>query len=159
ALAESLGHLEPLVLIRTRLGEVHHGRGDYTEAATLFRQNIAALTGEHALERFGLLQPPAVHSRTWLVSSLSELGMFQEARSVAAEALAIAQQIDEPVALNFAWAGAGQAALHQGNVDEAVHALECAANAWRGDTTPWQPVFIGALGLAHALSGDSARGI
>jgi DNA-binding SARP family transcriptional activator len=159
AMAEALGDLEPLVHIRTRLGEARHSCGQYRDAAALFRQNIAALAGDRARERFGLLQPPAVHSRTWLAASLSELGMFQEARAVAAEALTIAQQIDEPVALNFAWAAAGQVALQLGEFDEAVQALERAVHVWRGDTPPWQPRFTGALGLAYALSGDPARGI
>ena len=153
------GDLEALVHIRTRLGEACHSCGQYQDAATLFRQNIAALAGDGALERFGLLQPPAVHSRTWLAASLSELGMFQEARAIAAEALTIAQQIDEPVALNFAWAATGQVALQLGEFDEAVRALERAVQVWRGDTPPWQPRFTGALGLAFALSGDPARGI
>src|SRR5919198_1754745 len=85
--------------------------------------------------------------------------MFDAARAVAGEALAMAQRIDEPVALNFAWAGVGQVALHQGEVDEAVEALERSSHVWRGDTAPWQPLFTGALGFACALSGDPSRGV
>lgn len=159
AMAEALEDPGLLVLIRTRLGEARHVRGDYREAAALFRQNIAALTGDRALERFGLLQPPAVHSRAWLVSSLTELGMFPEGRAVAAEGLAIARQLDEPVALSFAWAATGVLALQQGRHGEAIEALERALEERRGDIPPWLPRFTGALGLARAVSGDPARGL
>jgi DNA-binding SARP family transcriptional activator len=159
AMAEALGDPGLLVLIRTRLGEARHVRGDYRDATAVFGQNIAALTGDRALERFGGLSPAAVHSRAWLVSSLSELGRFGEARAVAAEALAIARQLDAPVSLSFAWAGTGMLALQQGRHGDAIEALERALEARRGDNPPWLPRFAGALGLAHAVSGDPARGL
>jgi DNA-binding SARP family transcriptional activator len=159
AMAEALEDSGPQVLIRTRLGEARHVRGDYRDAAALFRQNIAALAGDRALERFGLLQPPALHSRAWLVSSLSELGMFREARAVAAEALAIAHRLDEPVALTFAWAATGMLALQQGHLGEAIEALARSVDAAGRDAPPWLSRFTGALGLAHAAAGDPARGL
>jgi tetratricopeptide (TPR) repeat protein len=158
-MAEALGDPELLVLMRTRLGEARHVRGDYRDAAALFGRNVAALTGDRAVERFGLLQPPGVHSRVWLASSLSELGRFPEARAVAAEGLEIARRLDESVALSFAWAETGVLAFQQGQLGEAIEALERALETRRGAMPPWLPRFAGALGLAHAVSGDPARGL
>jgi tetratricopeptide (TPR) repeat protein len=89
----------------------------------------------------------------------SELGRFPEARTVAAEGLAIARRLDEPVALSFAWAETGVLALQQGRLGEAIEALERALEARREATPPWLPRFAGALGLAYAVSGDPARGL
>jgi len=87
------------------------------------------------------------------------MGMFAEARSLAAEGVAIAEKLGDRVALNFAWAGAGVTALHAGRFTEAIQALERAIEMWSADTPPWLPRYIGALGWAHALSGEALRAV
>ena len=58
--AETLGDPELLILIRTRLGQVHHVRGAYRQAADLLRRNLAFSVGLPPGER---LRPAPVPRR------------------------------------------------------------------------------------------------
>jgi DNA-binding SARP family transcriptional activator len=159
ALAEGLGDPVLRILIGTRLAQVYHLRGEYQPAVALFRRSLELATGEPAGERLGLLQPPAVHSRYSLVLSLIELGAFEDAQVVADEGLTLAQQLDHPIALSFAWGGAGLLALQQGALGSSIDRLERALERGEGTTvSPWVQRFAGALGYAYALSGQAMRG-
>jgi hypothetical protein len=60
-------------------------------------RNVAFLTGELRHERFGLPYPASVHARTWLATSLAELGSFTEGSTRVAEAVQIAVVLNQPV--------------------------------------------------------------
>ena len=159
-LAESLGELELLILSLTRLGQVHHLRGEYPQARELFKRSLEISAGVPQAERLGLLQPPAVHSRYSLALTLIELGAFDDARTVVDECMALARDLGQPVALTFAWAVAGTLALQQGQLAVAIERLEQALD-WnrRAGDAPWASRFAAMLGYAYALVGDPARGV
>lgn len=155
ALAETLDDPALLVLILTRVAQVHHLRGAYRQAAAPFRRNLEISAGLPPGERLGLLQPPAVHSRYWLVASLGELGAFDEASIEAEECATIAEGLEQPLALSFACASVGMLALQRGQLGKAGEALERAlALGRRDDDSPWSARFAATLGYALALAGD-----
>jgi tetratricopeptide (TPR) repeat protein len=77
--ARRLSDLEIEIPANTGLGQVLHDRGNYRDAAALFRRNIDVLVGGLANRSFGGGAPRSIHSRTCLVSSLAEIGEFDEA--------------------------------------------------------------------------------
>ena len=140
------------VLSNTYLGQVHHHRGDFRRGAELLRKNVAALEGALLREGFGLPQTPSVHSRTWLVLCLMEIGEFSEAAVLAAESLRIAETIEHPLSIIAACAGVGGLYLHQGDLGTGIPALERGlelSRAW--DTWLWFPWLATCLGSAYAL--------
>jgi DNA-binding SARP family transcriptional activator len=154
-LAEALGEPALLVLILTRVAQVHHLRGAYRPAATLLRRNLELSAALPAGERLGLLQSPAVHSRYWLAASLGELGAFDEAADVTRDCVAIAEGLGQPLALGFAWASAGALALQRGQLDDATLAFRRALEfVRREEDAPWFSRIAGTLGYALALAGD-----
>jgi tetratricopeptide (TPR) repeat protein len=74
---------------------------------------------------------------------------------VARDRVAIAEGLEQPLALSFAWARVGALALQRGQLDDAVPALRRALEfGRRDDDPPWTPRFAGTLGYALALAGD-----
>jgi class 3 adenylate cyclase/tetratricopeptide (TPR) repeat protein len=152
--AGELGDFGVQVVANTWLGQVYFGKGDYQRAAPLFRHNVQSLLGELTSQRFGMPQPPAIHSRTCLAWCLSELGQFTEGVAVGEEAIAIAGTTDHPLSRAVAYAGLGWVCLRRGLADRAIAALEQSLEAVRAGNSPlWFPRVASALGYAYALAG------
>ncbi|HEU5197697.1 MAG TPA: hypothetical protein VFW70_23360, partial [Methylomirabilota bacterium] len=148
------------VATNTYLGQVRLARGHYHEAATFFRDNVAALVGGRERERFGLPQLPSVHSRMCLAWSLAELGEFGEAQTRAEEAVAIAEAVDQPLSRTVAYVGLGVAALRRGEPARAIMILEEALGLIRDWNIPlWFPRVASSLGIAYALGGRAEDGV
>jgi tetratricopeptide (TPR) repeat protein len=160
AIADALGDLALILPARTWLGQVLQARGDYQQAAELFRALLDRLIGDLRLERFGLIQLPAVHVRTCLAFCLAELGTFHEGIVYAEEAVRIAESVDHPRALAVASAGLGSLYVRQGDLQRAVPVLErCLALVRTGEIRLWMPSVTAALGLTYALSGRVAEAL
>jgi DNA-binding NtrC family response regulator/tetratricopeptide (TPR) repeat protein len=145
-------HLE--VMANTYLGLVHFNQGAYRRAANFLESNVVFLTGDLSRERFEMAQLPSVHSRTWLVSCLAELGEFAVAIAHAREGMRIAESVSHPLTLIVAYFGVGQLYLKKGEIANAVPALERALeviSTW--NIHLWFPNVAAALGSAYILSG------
>ncbi|MBI3744213.1 MAG: tetratricopeptide repeat protein [Chloroflexi bacterium] len=128
--------------------------GDYRGAIECGRRNIQALTGDLMTERFGLLNPPAVTSRVWLVWSLAEIGEFTEGIEIGEEAMRIATAVDRPWSLAAAYGGIGQLFLLKGELDRALSMLERSLeHSERWHFPLLSTIYSAALGYVHALSG------
>jgi len=141
------------------LGHVYHDMGRYRQGAESFQRNVDGLAGELSRERFGLPYVAAVHSRTWLILCLAELGNFGEAMSRAAEALQIAEVVEHPPSLISAYAGLGRICLRRGDLAAAIPTLERGlklAQAW--DMRLLIPMLAEGLGSAYALSDRLTEG-
>jgi tetratricopeptide (TPR) repeat protein len=120
----------------------------------LFRSNLRSLVGELAGQRFGMPQPPAIHSRTCLAWCLSELGEFSEAIALGEEAVAMVGPADHPLSRAVAHAGLGWAYLRRGHADKSIAALEQGLQAVRAGNSPlWFPRLASTLGSAYGLAG------
>ena len=160
AVAGEIGDLGLQVVATTWLGQIYFVGAEYGEALAHFRRNLRSLVGEPAGQRFGMPQPPAIHSRTCLAWCLSELGEFSEAIALGEEAVAMVGSGDHPLSRAVAQAGLGWAYLRRGQADKAIAALEQGLQAVRAGNSPlWFPRLASALGCAYALAGRSTEAL
>jgi tetratricopeptide (TPR) repeat protein len=154
AVADEIGDVGLQVVARTWLGQIYFARAEYGHAMDLFRSNLRSLVGELAEQRFGMPQPPAVHSRTCLAWCLAELGEFSEAIALGEEAVAMVGSADHPLSRAVAHAGLGWAYLRRGYADKAIASLEPGLQAVRAGNSPlWFPRLASTLGSAYGLAG------
>jgi DNA-binding NtrC family response regulator/tetratricopeptide (TPR) repeat protein len=159
-IADSCG--DPALRVATNIyfGQIYHNVGQYRKGIDFLRVNAESLAGELAYERFGLPYVASVHSRTWLVWCLAELGEFAEATTRAEEALRIAEAGDHPSSLTSASAnsGLGRVFIRKGELDRAIPALERGLKLTSAaNLRLWFAHFVGELGYAYALSGRTSE--
>jgi len=154
AVAIEIGDFGLQIVAATWLGQIYFARAEYREAVASFRQNLQSLVNQSVGQRFGMPQPPAIHSRTCLAWCLSELGEFSEAVALGEEAVALVLSGDHPLSRAVAYAGLGWAYLRRGHADKAIDALELGLQAVRAGNSPlWFPRLASALGSAYGLAG------
>jgi tetratricopeptide (TPR) repeat protein len=111
---------------------------------------VDSLPAARSTDHFGLAVPPAVFARSHLVWCLTELGDFEEAERVGAEAARLAEVTGEPETLQWAYYPLGLLALERGDAQRAVTHLERVLSICR---TAELPVYIArtraALGHAY----------
>jgi len=154
AVAGEIGDFGLQIVAATWLGQIYFARAEYREAVAFFRQNLRSLVNQPVGQRFGMPQPPAIHSRTCLAWCLSELGEFSEAVTLGEEAVAMVRSGDHPLSRAVAYAGLGWAYLRRGHADKAIDALELGLQAVGAGNSPlWFPRLASALGAAYGLAG------
>jgi len=155
-IAESYGDAGLQVATNIYFGQVYHNMGQYRLGSNFLRSNVKSLSGGLICERFGLPYLPSVHSRTWLVWCLVELGELAEAATAAEEGLRIAEAEDHPTSLTCAsaYSGLSRVLLRKGDVDRAIPFLERGLQLTSvSNLRLWCAHFLGELGYAYALSG------
>jgi tetratricopeptide (TPR) repeat protein len=160
ALATASGDVGLHVLANLRLGRAYVAQTDYRRAIDCFRQTVAALEGAQHHERFGSIIPPAVTSRAHLTWCHAELGTFAEGHALGEEGLRIAEAVDHPASLMWAYYGIGLLALRQGNVHRVLPLLERAVGFCQDAALSGLfPLIAGALGAAYTLAGRGADAV
>jgi len=158
--ANDSGDFALKVVANTWLGQVYFAAGDYPRAMDLFRDNVQSLQGELALQRLGMPQPPAIHSRTCLCWCLAELGEFAAGIALGEQAVALAGSADQPLSYTVAYSGLGWLHLRRGEAVLAINALEQSLEAVRaGHTHLWFPRVASALAYAYALAGRPSQAV
>ena len=153
ALASARGDLALQIEANYRVGQVYFSLGEYGPAIDVLARSVEALRGDLVYERFGLPALPSVISRTWLIQCLIERGDFALATVRGEEAVRIAETVDHPFTLSFAYWGLGQLYLRKGEPARAVPVLERGyglCQAW--NIRVWLSRFGSALGYAWAVS-------
>jgi predicted ATPase/class 3 adenylate cyclase len=160
ALAGALGDESLAAVGHQYLGQVHHALGDYEPAIDHLRHAVGTLAGDVSRRRVGMVGPPAVFSRTWLVWCLAERGEFDEAQRRVAEALEIANastQLYSVAQANFA---AGMLAMFNGELSDAVTAFEHARGLCEaGNLQLTKAMTEVPLGHAYGLIGWTTEAI
>jgi DNA-binding NtrC family response regulator/tetratricopeptide (TPR) repeat protein len=160
ALATAGGEVALHALANRFLGETYQAQGNYRRAIDYLRQAVACLEGARRRERFGLVALPAVQSRAWLAVCHAELGRFAEGRALGDEGLRIAEAVDHPGSLLWAYCGLGRIFLRQGDLPRALPLLERALGICQGvgllASLPWMAA---ALGEAYTLCGRIANAV
>ncbi len=160
AIAEAIDDFPLKTAVQIYLAQTCHDRGRYREAADYAAKNVAALTGAVSRETFGLPYIAAVHSRTWLVLSLAELGDFAGAIVRGEEALRMAEAADQPFSMASARAGLGWLYLRKGDPARARPVLERALELSRDWNIRLFVAQIAAtLGSVYVLEGDLEKAL
>ena len=160
AIAEDVGDVNLQVVTQCLLGQAYHFLGDYRRALDVLKRNVASLAGELRYERFGLPYPASVHTRTWLILSLAELGAFAEGSARSEEECQIAEAVNQPSSVVHASFSTGFLHLRQGDLHKATTVLErgrelCQVWNFR---VHWH-IIAARLGYAYALSGRVAEAV
>jgi tetratricopeptide (TPR) repeat protein len=135
-------------------GQAYHALGDYPRAIDFLRHNVGALEGDLLYERFDLPGLASVLSRAWWVWCLAEQGMFGEGASHGQDAVQIAEAGDHPYSVITACFGLGTLYLQQGEVPQAMAALERGMALSRAENLAQLfPLVAAPLGAAYALDG------
>jgi tetratricopeptide (TPR) repeat protein len=160
ALAETLGDFALKVMANNYLGLAYHTLGDQRQTLGLLKRNVESLAGDLLHERFGLAGLPAVLSRAWLARCLAELGAFPEGIAHGEEAVRIAEAVDHPNSLLYAYLGVGILSLRKGDLSRAIPVLERGLDLCRVyNIRLWFPETAAALGCAYAFAGRVAEAV
>jgi tetratricopeptide (TPR) repeat protein len=160
AVAETLEDFALQVMANQYLSVAYHFLGDHHRAMGLLRSIVESLEGDLIRERFGLATPPSVLSRTWLVRCLAELGAFPEGMPHAEEAVRIAEAVNHPNSLIYAYLAVGFLSLRQRDCSRAIPVLERSLDLCR--VLNFQAMFpdtAAALGCAYAFAGRIAEAL
>jgi tetratricopeptide (TPR) repeat protein len=153
-IASELHDTTLMTIANNFFGMARYGMGEFPAAIELARRNVALLQGDLARERFGLPVLPAVYSRTVLAWSLEQLGNFDEAAEAGREAIQIAETVDHPYTLVYAYIGLGAVHLRRGEFQKAITHLERAVQTCRtGDVPGIFALRALSLGSAYCLAG------
>jgi class 3 adenylate cyclase/tetratricopeptide (TPR) repeat protein len=130
-----------------------HVLGDLHEAEHLLRDLVARLQGDLARGRFRMTAFPAVISRAWLAWVLADLGSFDEAVSVAREAINFGRELDHPHSLVSAYWLLGHTHVRRGDLALAAEALENALLLTTSSYRVWFAPVAAPLGWVRVLLG------
>jgi class 3 adenylate cyclase/tetratricopeptide (TPR) repeat protein len=134
--------------------------GDHRETERLCRTLINALPGDLSRKRLGLVAYPAVVAHAFLARALAELGVFDEGRNHGQEAVRLAETLDHPFSLIWAFLNLGHLESLRGDFIRAIMPLERAvALSQEWDIAYLTPIALAALGHVRALSERVEEGV
>jgi tetratricopeptide (TPR) repeat protein len=154
SIAEALGDAMLQVRAYLGLGRVHHSLGNYRQAMDSLGRTVAALTGELLYQSHWGPGLPSVGARAVLVQCQAELGVFAEGIAHGDEGIRIAKAVDRPYSLIEAYSRIGLLYLRQGDLHQAIAALERGFSVYQVWPMPLHFSSLASpLGLAYALVG------
>jgi predicted ATPase/class 3 adenylate cyclase len=159
-IAGRLGDLRLRILATSYLVQANFLRGEYDRVIELATGNLAALPADRVYENFGLVVPPSVWDRAWLVMSLTELGRFGEAAKYEAEATRLAEATQHAFTIGFAHFAAGMLHLLRGDWTQARSRIEVlVAVARTGNLILHLPRAVASSAWALAQLGEASEAL
>jgi len=153
-LAKAVGDFSLVVAATQYLGQVHRTIGEYSVAISLLRENVAALHGALAADRFGMHALPAVLARGFLADCLSLVGEFAEAVALGREGVQIAEAVGHTFSIVASHALCGGVYVRKGDLDKGIPILERGfALCQASDIRQWFTTIAANLSLAYSLVG------
>jgi tetratricopeptide (TPR) repeat protein len=158
-IARNLDDRPIAVAANSFVSRTHIARGDFGDAATFLKRNVA-LKGDLRAERFGTPFIQSALSQAWLAEVNSEFGRFDEAIGQATDGVRIAETADHPFTLVNGLLSLGLVNFRRGDLPRAIRVLERGLDLCR----TWQFVFhtsmtAAVLGAAHALAGRAGEAL
>ena len=121
AIATASGDFALEMMATFNLGIYYNILGDYRQAVDYHQEECRGPRRRVALRAPRRLPGPlSVTSRFWLVRSLAELGDFTEGLAQGAEAVRLAEAVEQPFTLSNAYLGIGFLYLRQGDLPQAI---------------------------------------
>jgi tetratricopeptide (TPR) repeat protein len=143
-----------------RIAQSYHLLGQNRKAIRLFEESLDYTIEEPERNRFGLRLIPAVVSRTWLVSVLTECGDFQSGLDHAKDALKLAETTQQPLSEVLGQLAMGHLLRRKGELNGAIGYLERGMALCDRYSLPlWHLRLISSLGLAYARCGRHREGV
>ncbi|HUP37394.1 MAG TPA: adenylate/guanylate cyclase domain-containing protein [Candidatus Limnocylindria bacterium] len=158
AIAEETRDLGLQVVGNYNVGAGRRALGDYRQALTVLRRNLALLPLRGTGETFGLPGIAAVLTRAHLAWSLAELGQFDEAVAVAQDGVQLAEGCRDPYSLAYALLGLGGTLVRRGRMWEADGVLERGI-ALGAEMPAFFPPFAGDLAIVYAMTSRGAEAL
>lgn len=142
------------------LGLAYYHQGDYRRAIDCGKQTVVALGEERRREHFGQIFLLAVQSCALLAWCHAQLGTFAEGRACGEEGLRIAEEVDHPEGLMWAFWGIALLALRQGDLAKALPLLERAMVICQdADFQFFLPLLAADLVAAYTMAGRFADAV
>jgi class 3 adenylate cyclase/tetratricopeptide (TPR) repeat protein len=157
-IAEETRDLGLQIVGNYNVGAGRRALGDYRQALTVLRRNLALLPPHATGETFGLPGIAAVLTRSHLAWTLGELGQFDEAVRVAEEGVRLAGERRDTYSLTYALLGLGGTLVRRGRMWEAKGVLERGI-ALCAEMPAFFPPFAGDLAVVYALTGRTTEAL
>jgi DNA-binding SARP family transcriptional activator len=158
-LADESGDAALQVPTRLYLGQALVARGDYDDAEAVLRKNCE-LRGELARQRYGLPGYPVAFSLTALARCAAERGEFADAVAAGAQAIELADAVDQPFTTVATYPGVALTFLRRGDGARSIDLLERARALSRPKDFEWYARWADAsLGYAYHLMGGAAESV
>jgi len=159
-IAQRLGDAPLQIAAQYYLVTACHIAGDYRGIEHFGRRLMHSLEDHPARERFGVAIFPAVLCRVWLAFAHSERGLFDEGDAYAHEAIRVAEALDSPYSLGWAFLGLGHLQSARGELSQAARLFERAVAQCRDwGFTLLSPMAMAPLGHVYARLGRLKEGI
>src|SRR5215475_11237089 len=159
-IAGRVGDLGLRILATSYFVQVNYLRAEYDRVIELVTGNLAALPADRVYENFGLVVPPSVWDRSWLVMSLAELGRFDEAAKYESEATRLAEPTQHAFTIGFAHFAAGMLHLLKGDWAQARSRIEgLVAVARTGNLILHLPRAVASSAWALAQLGETSEAL
>ena len=123
-IADRLGDLKLRIPAAACLDQVRCYRGEYGRVIELAKANLETLPADWVYEFFGMVDPPSISERCWLVQSLAQLGRFDEAVEYENEAMHLAEPTQHAYTIGHAYNAAGMVHLVKGEWVKARSVIE-----------------------------------
>ena len=160
SLAAAIDDLPLQVATTLYLAQALWFSGAGRRAVEVFRRNVTSLTSDQLRQQFGAPGHPAVFSMTDMATVLAELGEFDEAKSVGAQGLAVAEELAHPFTSIAAYLAMASVSIAGGEFAKAITRLERARSLCDGGDFPVQRVSaLARLGYAYVRTGRLVDGL
>jgi tetratricopeptide (TPR) repeat protein len=159
-IAESLGDVPLQVTANHHLGVAFLGTGDYPHAEDLVRRTLSLLEGDQNQPRLGTAGILAVMARVHLTWISADQGRFPEGVAHGQEGIRLAEALDHPYSMAYAYWILGYLQTTYGALTPAVGLFErgvALSREW--NLSFFSVLHTGSLGYAYALSGRVAEGV
>ncbi len=159
-IAERLGDAPLQTVAQYYLVTACHIAGDYRGTEHFGRRLLQSLENHPPRERFGVAIFPAVLCRVWLAFALGERGLFDEGDAYGHEAIRVAEALDSPYSLGWAFLGLAHLQSARGELSQAARLFERAVAQCRDwSFTLLSPMAMAPLGHVYAWSGRLEDGV
>jgi len=156
-IATQAGDARLRALASARLGIALNAVGDFVESADRLRECRAILTGDLRFARIGAIPPTSILAAGFLVSSLCEMGLYDEAQATVNDVVEMAASVSDVYSLGSAQVTRCILAVARGDVATAIPPLEALrAMAKATGATQILLVIDTLLGRARLIAGDAA---
>jgi class 3 adenylate cyclase/tetratricopeptide (TPR) repeat protein len=159
-MAEELDDLTLKVVANYYLGTAYFTAGDYKRAGDSLKGTIQLLAGDLGRERLGMAGFPVVMARVFWAWGLAERGKIDEGMTHGLDAVRLAETLNHPYSLAFAYRALGQVYSVKGDFSQAIPLLERGAALCR----EWNlrfvaPILDELLGYMYVLAGRESEGL